>query len=100
VERGGLPNANVGEVGVSGGEEGWVGWGNARLGVTGRIIAKYPRLSQITIVNGRWVMGGCLLQRHQGVNALSRYLQRGEERRGEMQFMISNSVGNQRLCVQ
>jgi hypothetical protein len=67
------------------------------LGVTGRIIAKYPRLSQITIVNCRWVMGGRLLQRHQGINALSRYLQRGEERRGEMQFMISSSVENATL---
>jgi hypothetical protein len=97
VERGGLPNVNVGDVGVSGGEEGSAGWGNAMLGVTGRIFAKYPRLSQTTIVNGRWVKGGRLLQRHQGVNALSRYLQRGEERRGEMQFMISNSVENPTL---
>jgi hypothetical protein len=55
---------------------------------------------------GKWLsmdvgMGGrCLLQLHQGVNALGRYLQRGEERRREMQFMISSSVESQRLCVQ
>jgi hypothetical protein len=42
----------VGDVGVSGGEDGPAGCENARLGVTGRIFAKYPRLSQITAVNG------------------------------------------------
>lgn len=52
MEGGGLPNVKVGDVGVSGGEDGPVGCENAKLGVTGRIFAKYPRLSQITVVNG------------------------------------------------
>jgi hypothetical protein len=52
VERGGLPNGKVGEVGVSGGEDGPAGWGNARFGAIGRIFARYPRLSQITVVMG------------------------------------------------
>lgn len=42
---------NVGDVGVSGGEDGPAGWENARPGVTGRIFAEYSRLSQIIVVN-------------------------------------------------
>jgi hypothetical protein len=86
-----------GDVGVSGGEEGPEGCGNARLGVAGPIFAKYAWLSRTMVVNGcrnrQWMFASTSSR----CQCPSRYLQRGEERRGEMQFMISNSVENPTL---
>ena len=71
-------------VGVSGGDVGPAAWENALLGVRGRMFMNFSNVFRES--------SSIPFRRYQGISTRERYLQRGEGRRGELKFMLSNVV--------